>query len=75
MHKTTLYLDEDLDRDLSRLARERGVTKAEFIRSTLRESVEGHARPRIAAIGVFHGPGDVAENVDRYLRETGFGET
>ena len=28
----------------------------------------------IAAIGVVEGPGDVAEDVDRYLAETGFGK-
>jgi hypothetical protein len=47
------------------------VTKAELIRETLRRSVSVD-RPRITAIGTIEGPGDVADNVDRYLAE-GFG--
>ena len=27
------------------------------------------------ACGVFHGPGDLAKDVDRYLSSTGFGES
>ena len=71
--KTTLYLEPDLDRALARLAVERGVTKAEVIRGALREATGRSARPRIQAIGVANGPGDVAGDVDRHLRETGFG--
>jgi hypothetical protein len=25
-------------------------------------------------VGIFSGPGDLSSNVDKYLRETGFGE-
>jgi predicted transcriptional regulator len=71
--KTTIYLDDDLDRDLERAARARGVSKAEVIRSALRELVKNIDRPVITAIGVGNGPGDVAANVDRHLRETDFG--
>jgi hypothetical protein len=73
--KTTLYLEPDLDQALARLAVERGVTKAEVIRGALREATDRAPRPRIKAIGVFRGPGDVAGDVHRHLRETGFGET
>jgi hypothetical protein len=71
--KTTIYLEVDLDQALSRLASERGVTKAEVIRGALREATRRSVRPRIQAIGVASGPGDVAGDVDRHLRETGFG--
>jgi hypothetical protein len=68
-----IYLDPGLDRAMARLAAERGVTKAEAIREALRDAAARVARPRITAIGVGHGPGDVADDVDRHLDETGFG--
>lgn len=73
MKKTSIYLAPDLDHALARRAAEKGVTKAELIRDTLRRAV-GDTRPRIRAIGVGSGPGDVSTDVDRHLRETGFGE-
>jgi predicted transcriptional regulator len=72
MKKTSVYLDSDLDVALDRLARARGVTKAEAIREALRRAVEEVPRPRITAIGVGKGPGDLWENADKYLAE-GFG--
>ncbi len=73
MKKTTLYLEPELDRALARLAAKRGVSKAEAIRTALREAASRVERPRITAIGVAQGPGDVADNVDRHLGETSFG--
>lgn len=74
MKKTTLYLQPELDRAVGRLAASRGVSKAEAIRAALRDATGQFERPRITAIGVAHGPGDVADNLDRHLAETGFGE-
>ena len=74
MKKTTLYLEPELDLALGRLAASRGVSKAEAIRAALRDATGQLERPRISAIGVAHGPGDVANDIDRHLRETGFGE-
>lgn len=74
MKKTTLYLEPELDRALDRLAAQDGVSKAEAIRAALRHATRRVERPRITAIGVAHGPGDVAGDIDRHLRETGFGE-
>jgi predicted transcriptional regulator len=73
MKKTSLYLEPELDEALARLAAERGVTKAEAIRDALRTAVGGVQRPRVTAIGIAEGPGDVAGDIDRHLRETGFG--
>ena len=73
MKKTSIYLDPELDRSLERLAHEDGVSKAEVIRQALRHAVAGVERPRVQAIGVGSGPGDVAQNIDRHLAETGFG--
>ena len=72
MKKTSLYLEPELDRALDQLAAQEGVSKAEAIRAALRKAVADVHRPRITAIGVGEGPGDVADNVDRYL--DGFGE-
>lgn len=72
MKKTSLYLEPELDRALDQLAAQEGVSKAEAIRAALRKAVAEVHRPRISAIGVGEGPGDVADNVDRYL--DGFGE-
>ncbi len=75
MKKTTVYLEAEVDRALDRLARSQGISKAEAIRRALQAAVRGVDRPRITAIGVGEGPGDVAADVDRHLRETGFGQS
>lgn len=74
MKKTTVYLEPDLDRAIDRLAASRRLSKAEVIRAALRDATRQVERPRIGALGVVRGPGDVADNVDRHLGETGFGE-
>jgi predicted transcriptional regulator len=73
MKKTTVYLELELDRALDRLAAKRRVSKAEVIRAALRDAARESERPRITAIGLARGPGDVADDVDRHLTETGFG--
>ena len=73
MKKTTVYLDESVDRALGRIARAQGITKAEVIRRALAVAARRAERPRITAIGVGHGPGDVADDVDHYLDESAFG--
>ena len=72
--KTSIYLEPELDLALASRASLKGVTKAEFIRQALRAAVGGTPRPRITAIGVGSGPGWISSDVDRALRETGFGE-
>ncbi len=73
VRKTSVYLEPELDRAIAQLAERQGVTKAEAIRRALRVAVSGAGRPRLRAIGVGAGPGDVADDVDRHLAETGFG--
>ncbi|GAA1671975.1 hypothetical protein GCM10009830_17660 [Glycomyces endophyticus] len=48
MHKTTLYLPEDLEHDIDAAARALGVSKAEFMRRSLERSVADakQKRPR-----------------------------
>jgi hypothetical protein len=75
LKKTSIYLDEELDQALARRAAEDGITKAQLIRTTLAGAVTRPRRVRPEAVGVIGGgPADMAANVDRYLRETGFGE-
>jgi predicted transcriptional regulator len=74
MKKTSLYLEPELDRRLDRAAADEGVTKAEYIRRALRAAVEDRPRPVIRAIGVGQGPGDVADDADRHLADSGFGD-
>ena len=75
LKKTSIYLDEDLDHGLARKAAEEGITKAELIRRSLEGVVHKPKRPKPKAIGIISGgPTDVSRNVDKYLRETGFGE-
>lgn len=71
--KTSLYLDPEVDAALARIAEQQGITKAELIRRTLRDAAASMPRPRVSAIGVGEGPGDVSEDVDKHLAETGFG--
>ena len=75
MKKTSIYLEPELDATLARMADRLGVTKAELIRRSLRATAEGEARPRVNAIGVGKGPGDVSDDVDRHLVDSGFGES
>lgn len=75
MRKTSIYIDEEVDRALRRRAAAEGTTKAALIRDALAEAASPAARARPRACGVFDGPGDLSENVDRYLAETGYGES
>ena len=73
LKKTSLYLEPAVDRGLALIAERTGVTKAEAIRRILAQAVAEQApRPRITAIGVGRGPGDVVERWEEYM--DGFGE-
>ncbi len=74
MKRTTLHLEPELDLVFARIAAKQGVSKAEAMRVALRQSAKSAKRPRITAIGVAHGPGEVAQDVDRHFAETGFGD-
>jgi plasmid stability protein len=75
MKKTSLYLDDAIDRALAIRAAEQGITKAELIRTALREAAAGPARPRPRAIAlVDDGKPPIARDIDAYLENTGFAE-
>ena len=46
-----------------------------MIRDALADAAAPATRAKPRACGVFDGPGDLSEDVERYLAETGFGET
>jgi hypothetical protein len=75
MKKTSIYIDPDVDRALGRRAVAEGTTKAAVIRDALADAAAPATRATPRACGVFDGPGDLSEDVERYLAETGFGET
>lgn len=77
MVKTTLYLPDELKREVEVAARHRGISEAEFYRQALAEAIEKQRRPaaRWGIIGSRKGPGtsNLASQVDEVLAE-GFGE-
>lgn len=70
MQKTTLYLPGDLKSAVKRAAAQQGVSEAEIIRQSIRQSV-GQVRPRPRG-GLFRGEQPVARQADQAL--SGFGE-
>jgi hypothetical protein len=72
MKKMSIYVDPEVDRELTLRAEREGTTKAALIRRALADAAG--IRPRPKAVALFSGPGDLSTKVDEYLRETGFGE-
>jgi hypothetical protein len=73
--KTSIYIESDVDAALSRRATELGTTKAELIRTALRDAAAGSLRVKPAAHGVFAGAADLADHADEHLSASGFGES
>ena len=69
MDKTTIYLPAELKSAIKRVARQRGVSEAEVIRDSIRESV-GSDRPRPRG-GLFASGAPIARDADERL--PGFG--
>jgi hypothetical protein len=70
MEKTTLYLPADLKAAIKRAAAQQGVSEAEVIRQSVRQTVGGvRPRPRGALFASGH---PVARRADELL--AGFGE-
>ncbi len=75
MKKTSLYIDDEVDRALAVRAAAEGVTKAELIRLTLGAAVATPTRIRPKAVGIVSdGKPSIARDIDAYLASTGFGE-
>ena len=68
--RTTIILDADLHRLLDRAARERGVSRSEFIRAQLRRVLEQYrSHPRPKSAGAIRGPLTEAADEERLYRE------
>lgn len=70
MEKTTVYLPEDLKAALKRTAAQRGMSEAEVIRESIRQTVT-EVRPRPRG-GLFSSGHPIARRAEELL--TGFGE-
>jgi hypothetical protein len=71
MHKTTLYLEDDLYETLKRLADSAGETQASIIREALRSFVSGKRPRRPRSIGLGRGGKDLSERVEEALAGMG----
>ncbi|MGQ0629991.1 MAG: CopG family transcriptional regulator [Sporichthyaceae bacterium] len=75
MHRTTIYLEPDLELRLKAAARREGRPVAELIREAIRERLDRVPPSRSPHAGAFaSGHRDTADNVDEILASTGFGE-
>jgi predicted transcriptional regulator len=71
MHKTTLYLDDDLYARLQREADERGTTQALVVREALAAYVVRRRR-KSKSVGMGHsGKGDLSERAEELLKGLG----
>lgn len=73
LKKTSIYLDDELDRRLADRAAEDGVTKADFIRRTLTGAVQRPKRPK-PSIAVFRSQDGLNAARDMDAMTEGFGE-
>jgi hypothetical protein len=71
--KTSIYLDDELDRALAQRAAEEGLSKAELIRRTLTGVVARPSRPKPAVAVFDSGAGVLSVDTDERLRREGFG--
>ena len=71
MHKTTLYLEDEVRERIARVAKETGRSQADVIRDALRLALMPRGKPR--SIGLGRGGPDLADRADELLE--GFGES
>jgi hypothetical protein len=72
VHKTTVYLPEDVKQQLARMATETGRSEAELIRQALVTLTTAAGRPRPRGSLFDSGTGGLADDVDEAL--AGLGE-
>jgi hypothetical protein len=73
MTKTTVYLPDDLKRDLARMATESGRSEADLIREAIRTLTRTSARPRPRGALFASGDSTLAERTEDALG--GFGDS
>lgn len=69
MEKTTLYLPEQLQRELREAARREGRPQAVLVREALDAYLRGRPRPQPHSIGMLEDPELRAEDAKRWVRE------
>lgn len=67
MHKTTVYLPDDIRRDLDGAARDTGRSQAELIRTALRTFLAERPPALPASIGRHHSDGGFAARDDEQV--------
>lgn len=72
MHRTTIYLDEDLKLRLAAVALGRGMTEAALLREALQRHLDELPQPALEAVGRSE-DGGVADRLDEELEVLGFG--
>jgi Arc/MetJ-type ribon-helix-helix transcriptional regulator len=72
VHKTTVYMPDDLRHALDAAARETGYSQADLIRRALRAYLDERPRSLPASIGRYRG-GAFRARDDEALLETGWG--
>jgi predicted transcriptional regulator len=70
MHKTTLYLEDELRARIARVAKEAGRSQADVIRDALRAAFLRRKKPR--SVGLGQGGRDLSDRAEDLLE--GFGE-
>lgn len=70
MHRTTIYLPEEMKAQVAQMAQLQGITEAEFIRGAIQKALE---RPRPRG-GLFHSGDPTWASRDEELLAEGFGE-
>ncbi|HEY4183725.1 MAG TPA: CopG family transcriptional regulator [Polyangia bacterium] len=73
MHRTTIYLPEELRRSIKEAVKSRGESEASFIREALERAVSSLPAPRPRLPLFSSGDSRLAEHVDEAL--AGFGTT
>jgi Arc/MetJ-type ribon-helix-helix transcriptional regulator len=70
VHKTTVYLPEDMRRRLDAVARDSGQSQAEVIRAALRAYLDERSEPLPASIGRYRGGAFAAQDDEEVLAAT-----
>lgn len=74
MVKTTVYLEESIDRTLKQLARSQGRSQADVIREALATHAAQASVPAPKGIGAYRsGRSDVSEKAEELLRQAARG--
>ncbi len=69
MEKTTLYLPENLQRELREAAHREGRPQSELVREALGTYLRGRPRPRPRSIGMLEDTELRSEDAKRWVRE------